>query len=133
MILKKKDWKLNFSGKQREITRTHLRFQGDVQIAVLQEMEEVVEIESSFPVLFPRLLEDLLGIGNGAVHFALMLRKEPEQLVGGHGGGAFGEFRKGFLDVGRWFRFGDGELSVEAAEDFVVVSGHGEMKPNPMA
>ena len=116
-----------FLGKQRGVTRTHLRFQGSVEIVVLQEMEEVVEIESTF---FPRLLEDLVGIGSGAIHFALMLRQEPEEVVGGHGGGAGREFRKGFFDVGRWFGFGECELPVEAAEDFVVVCGHGEMKPN---
>jgi len=97
---------------------------------VLQEMEEVVEIESTFPVIFPRLLEDLVGIGSGAVHFALMLRQKPEEVIGGHGGGAGRKFRKGFLDVGQWLRFGECELPVEAAEDFVVVGGHGEMKPN---
>lgn len=100
-------------------------------------MEEIVEGESlvdpiigvtrgslTFLIPFQRsknVLHDPFRILCGAVRFALVVRNEPTELFGGHGGGAGGEVGKGFLDVRRWGLVGDGELSVEALEHCEVV------------
>ena len=47
--------------------------------------------------------------------------QEPEELLGGHGGGAVGERGEGLLDVRRRRLLGDGELAIEVPEHFVVV------------
>lgn len=76
---------------------------------------------------FRQFREDPLDIGWLATNLALVLDQETEEVIGGHEGFAGGEIGESSLDVGRWTRFGDGELPVEAAEDRVVVcSGHCE-------
>lgn len=66
--------------------------------------------------------EEMLGISYGAVHFLLVHRQEPTELICRHVGLAFREPLERLLDFRRRLQLVDLELPVEALEHFVVVT-----------
>lgn len=79
-------------------------------------------------ILLPQLqnlVDNLGGIGIGAIGFALILHQEPPELIGGHVIGAGRELVEEILDVIGWAWLRDSKLTVEAIEYLVAVGAHG--------